>query len=48
MLQNAVSDQGLHCLQLIQVFQDTSANNLLDLLKGKELMYPITREKYSQ
>ena len=42
MLQNAASDQGLHCLPLIQLILDVSAGSNTDLFKfkgkyGKEL-----------
>ena len=32
-LQNATSDQGLHCLSLIQLFLDTSTGCQMELLK---------------
>ena len=36
MPQNAGSDQGLHCLTLVQQFLDTSAGSKTDLFKFKD------------
>ena len=45
MPQNVASDQGLHCLPLIQQFLDTSTDSKIDLFRfhtkyGKELRCP--------
>ena len=33
MLQNAASDQGLHCVQLVQQFLDMSSSSKIELFK---------------
>ena len=52
MPQNAASHLGLHCLQLILQFLDTTSGNELYWFKfqniyGKELRCPNTKGKYS-
>ena len=49
---NTASDQGLHCLQLIQQLLDTSTGSQMDLFKfkdkyNKELKCPNIQSKYS-